>query len=228
MAIAEPDASAAREEFIPALTPEIESVFRAGASVDAKKMKMQVPIVCLQTLEEQGAIAALRRLAADMQREFMTWSVSRGLVKESGKGMGDMYRDPNRMLEFIRRHKENGLYLLADFRQCLEDRTVARALREMVMEGETSRALLVLTAPRLLVPPELQSACVTFNWPESDGVDFVAIYEEVLVEVAASAGRPVRLEDPIRTALLTRVKDMPVGRARFEIAKELMARTRTG
>ena len=54
----------------------------------------------------------------------------------------------------------------------------------------------------------------------------VALYEEVLVEVAASAGSPVRLEEAIRKALLARVKDMPVGRARFEIAKELMSSTR--
>lgn len=215
----------AHGEFVPELPPDLESIFRTGASVDAGKMKMQVPIVCLQTIEEQGAIAALHRLASDMQREFMTWSASRGMVKADGKGMGDMYKDPLRALEFIRRHKENGFYVLADFRQCLEDRTVVRTLREMVMEGETSRALLVLTAPRLPVPPELQSACVSFNWPESEGVDLVALYEEVLSEVAASAGRPVRLGEAIREALLARVKEMPIGRARFEIAKALMART---
>ena len=44
-----------------------------------------------------------------------------------------------------------------------------RVLREMVMDLETSRLMLVLTSPRLPAPPELAQACATFDWPAADG-----------------------------------------------------------
>jgi len=206
---------------------DLETIFRTASSFDAGKLRMQVPIVCLQTWDEKGAIAALRRLAETLRREFYIWSASRGLVKDGGQAMGEMYRDANRALEFIRRQKNNGLYVLADFRPLLDDRTVVRVLREMVMEMETARLMLVLTAPRLPAPPELSQACVSFDWPGGGAVDLESMYQEVLAEVAASTGRVARLDRPSRDALMERLKEMPAGRARFEIARALMASGQT-
>jgi hypothetical protein len=212
------------EEAVPEIPADLEGIFRTATRFDAGKMRMQAPIVCLQTWEEKGAIAALRRLAASLQREFYVWSAGRGLVKENGQAMGDLYREPARALEFIRRHRSNGLYVLADFRPCLEDKMVVRILREMVMELETARSMLVLTAPRLPAPPELQPVCVSFDWPAGGQADPQALYEEVAEEVAAATGLGIDLPRAEREALLKQVKEMPAGRARFEIARALMAR----
>src|SRR6185503_8783794 len=144
---AAPAAAPPHEEAVPDIPEALEGIFRTATRFDTGKLRMQVPIVCLQTWEEKGAIAALRQLAASLQREFYVWSVGKGLVKENGQLMGDIYREPGRALEFIHRHKSNGLYLFADFRTWLEDKAVVRLLREMAMELETARSMLVLTAP---------------------------------------------------------------------------------
>jgi CheY-like chemotaxis protein len=210
-------------EAIPDMPSDLDDIFQMVATLDLGKMRMQVPIICLQTLEERGAIDALRAVAARLGRGFYTWSAVRGLAKDDGHLIGEMYRDPVKALEFIRRQKESDLYLLADFRQCLEDRTVVRVLREMVMGMETSKHLLVLTAPRLPVPPELQLACAAFDWPKGSDADLAALYEEVMSEVSASAGRAIRLDRAAREAIMEKVREMPAGRARFEIARALMA-----
>ncbi|MGH9750978.1 MAG: hypothetical protein ACRD6R_13800, partial [Candidatus Polarisedimenticolia bacterium] len=220
---APPPAAAVRAEAAPPVPAELEEIFQVEASLDVGRMKMQVPIVCLQTWEEKGAIQALRRLAAVVQREFYTWSASKGVMKDDEQPMGEMYRDPARALEFIRRQKGRGLYLLADFRACLEDRTVVRLLREMVMDLQTAHTMLVLTAPRLPVPPELGPLCVTFDWPRSEGQDLNALFDEVRQEVAATTGHPIRLDPAARESLLEKVREMPAARARFEIARALMA-----
>lgn len=222
--VASPPPSGGQAEApLPSPPPDLEAIFRMIASLDVGKIGIQVPIVCLQTWEEQGAINVMRHLAASLQRDFYTWSAARGIQKE-GQGMGEVYRDPNRALEFVRRQKEMGVYVLADFRRCLEDPTVVRSLREMVMEMETARSLLVLTGPRLPIPPELQPACASFDWPAGGGGDLEALYEEVLAEISASSGRPFRLDGAARQALLERARGMPAGQARFEIARALMAR----
>ena len=216
----------ADEEAGPDIPVELDDIVRAATRLDAGRMRMQVPIVCLQTWEEKGAVATLRRVAAALGREFYLWSAARGLLKDGGQPMGDMYREATRALEFIRRQKNNGLYILADFRPFLDDRMVVRALREMVMESETARALLVLTAPRLPLPPELAQVGVTFDWPAGGSTDVEALYDEVAAEIAATADRAAVLALPERNALLKRVKELPAGRARFEIARALMGRTK--
>src|SRR2546426_296799 len=216
----------AAEEAGPDIPVELDNIVRAATRLDAGRMRMQVPIICLQTWEEKGAVATLRRVAAALGREFYLWSAARGLLKDGGQPMGDMYREAARALEFIRRQKNNGLYVLADFRPFLDDRMVVRALREMVMESETARALLVLTAPRLPLPPELAQVGVTFDWPAGGSTDVEALYDEVAAEIAATADRAAVLALPERNALLKRVQELPAGRARFEIARALLGRTR--
>jgi CheY-like chemotaxis protein len=222
-AASRPSSSGQAEAPTPSPPPDLEAIFRMIASLDVGKIGIQVPIVCLQTWEEQVAIQAMKHLAVALQRDFYTWSAARGIQKE-GQAMGEVYRDPNRALEFIRRQKEKGVYVLADFRRCLEDSTVVRSLREMVMEMETARSLLVLTGPRLPIPPELQPACASFDWPAGGGSDLEALYEEVVAEISSSSGQPIRLDGAARQALLERARGMPTGRARFEIARALMAR----
>ena len=132
-------------------------------------------------------------------------------------------RDPVRALGYIGRQRRKAVYLLTDFRQYLEQPTIVRMLREMVMEGRTVRSLLVLTSPQLAVPAELEAACAFFEWPESEGGDLGAIFEEVRANIAASTGREIHIGAEARDALLEKVKEMPPERARFEVARALLA-----
>jgi hypothetical protein len=221
-AAAPPPPAPAAEQAQP-MPADLEDIFRIEASLDVGRMKMQVPVICLQTVEEKAAIKVLYQTAASMQRDFYTWSAARGLLKDNEQPMGEMYREPLRALEFIRRQKNRGLYLMADFRTCLEDRTVVRTLREMVMEQETAHTMLVLTAPRLVLPPELSAACVVFDWPAATGDDLTALFEEVRTEVQTATRVALQIEPASRDALLARTRGMPAGRARFEMARALMA-----
>ena len=213
---------------VPQIPAELESIFMVGVSLAIGKLKMQVPIICLQTWEEQLAITALRRFATTLQREFHTWSATRGIVKEGDQSMGEMYCDPIRALEFIRRQQGNGLYALVDFRSCLDNGRVVRSLREMFMENEIARCMIVLIAPVLPVPPELQPATKMFSWPETGSDDFGEVLEAVRAEVATSSGHSVNLDPETRRLLIERVQGMPAGRARFELACALMARVQRG
>jgi len=207
---------------------ELQSILAAGADVELGKMTLQIPIICLRTWEEQAALDALRPMAGTMKRAFFTWSATRGIVKEDGTVMGEMYCDPIQALEFIRRQKTNGLFVLIDFHSCLEDRKVVRMLREMFAAGETGRGMIVLTGPVIPIPPELQPACQMFDWPRGGGVDFDRVLEEVRGELTAAGGDPIDLDPEARRLLHGRVRGMPAGRARFEVLCALRGRGQSG
>jgi len=211
-----------------AVPPELETIFAAGAAVDIEKMTLQIPIICLQTWEERAALDALQPMAGTMKRAFYTWSATRGIVREDGTVMGEMYCDPIQALEFVRRQKTNGLYILIDFHNCLEDRKVVRMLREMFDAGETGRGMLVLTGPVIPVPPELGPACQLFDWPPGGAIDFNQVLEEVRNEVTTAGGDAIELDAETRRLLLERVQGMPAGRARFEFLCALRGKGRSG
>jgi hypothetical protein len=98
----------------------------------------------------------------------------------------------------------------------------------MFMDGETARCMMVLTAPELSMPPELQPACKSFEWPEAAPANFGEVLEEVREEVATSSGQSIDLDPETRRLLIERVQEMPLGRARFEFACALMARVQSG
>jgi len=142
--------------------------------------------------------------------------------------MGEMYCDPIQGLEFIRRQKTNGLFVLIDFHNWLEDRKVARMLREMFAAGETGRGILVLTGPVMPIPPELQPFCQVFDWPRGGEIDFDQVLEEVRSELTTAGGDPIDLDPEARRLLHDRVRGMPAGRARFAVLCALRSRGQSG
>ncbi len=251
------DARTTAEETAPEIPAELQSIFRVSADIDAESLNLQVPIICLQTLEEHGAIDALRRLAGELGRKLYTWSATRGIVDgagnapaqanakprrliselwskllawtsigetvdEAGKVLAQAHLDPLSALEFIARQTHDGMFILADFGRCLEDPRIVRTLREMVMEGHTARAMIVLTAPGMIIPPELESSCEVFDWPASEEQDIEAVFNQARQAMEVAVGRPISLDADARENLLERLKGMSAGRARFEIARTLM------
>ena len=97
-----------------------------------------------------------------------------------------------------------------------------RSLREMVMEGQTARLTVVLTAPRLVVPPELETACARFDWPATERIDLPALIDEVRSSLEQNGNQPRVLEDAEQKELLDKLSGLPAARARFEIARCLV------
>ena len=201
---------------------ELENILRTATTLDAASLRLQVPIVCLQTVEEQEAIEVLRTLAKELSREFYVWSAARGLVGASGASLGEIYNNSVRALEFIRHQQQQALFVLVDFRPYLEDALIVRTLREMVLEGQTARLTVVLTAPLFLIPPELESACARFDWPATDRIDLSVLINEIRSSLEQLGNRPRSLGSSEHKDLLDKLRGLPVARARFEIARHLM------
>jgi len=140
----------------------------------------------------------------------------------SNTGAGNAHLDPNSALECIAGQTRDSMFILADFGRCLEDPKIARTLREMVMEGRTARTMLVLTAPRISIPAELEGSCEMFDWPDSNEHDIKAVFNQVRKAMEVTLGRPISVDEQAREAILESLKGKSAGRIRFEIARELM------
>jgi len=216
-----PDPASTAEQTDQAIPEEMESIFRVAADLDAEGLKLQVPIVCLQTWEEQDAVDVLRRMAGELGRKLNTWSPSRGMLDESGEVSEQACDDPNQALDYVTRQGRDRMVLLSDFGRYLEDPQVVQTLGKMVTEGHSARVMVVLTAPRMSIPSELEDSCVRFEWPASSR-EVTAVFDEVHAAVESSAGRPIPLGAEACETIFERVRGLPDGRLRFEIARSLV------
>jgi hypothetical protein len=112
--------------------------------------------------------------------------------------------------------------VLVDFRPFLEDALIVRTLREMVIEGQTARLTVVITAPLLLVPPELESASARFDWPAAERIDHSVLIDEVRSSLEQNGNLLRTLSGSETKELLDRLRGLPIARARFEIARCLL------
>ena len=203
------------------LPADLVGISQMADQMAAGKVQVQIPIIGLRTWEETEALEALRKVSSMGKRKFFTWSAARGLVDEKGKVQRRVYRDPIRALESLRAMKQKSMGVFLDFRTYLEQPPVARLLREMVVGMELRRSLVVLVGPHLVLPPELQEASAVLDWPANGGAN-AWVLDRIKEQVESSTGRWMHLDDDTREALLDRVKEMPAGRARFEIIRALL------
>jgi ATP-dependent 26S proteasome regulatory subunit len=163
-------------------------------------VRARYPLVYLVSWEEQRVDAILGELAARHGKRLLDWSITRGLRRIGGTrgSMGvDGVADPVKVLQAVGKLSEPSLVVLKDFHPYLEDPRVVRALRELAAEFKQSLSTLVLLAPVLRIPAELEKdVCVLdvpLPGPSELGEVLRAIVGRATVALnAEEAGRLVR------------------------------------
>jgi hypothetical protein len=206
---------------------ELEQIFRVVSQLPAEGGGLEVPIVCLDTRDEQAVMGVLRDVAASLGRDLHTWSAVHGITLANEGGKGKAVGDPLQALEIIRDAVKPAVYLLTDFHRWLNDARVSRLLKELVIEGHTARSTVVMIVSGPDLPAELKPVSALFGWPALGNEGIQARFEEVRAGLQARSGREVRIDEQERGKLLARVAGLPEGRARFEITAALMGKMGT-
>jgi len=166
------------------------------------------PLVIMETIEEQRALELVRLAASDLQLPVFEWSVADGLKRYEAKPARPMPSGNYAVQDFLAPITQNeiniasgagailntqepagvlahlltltmpAVYVLKDFQRHLEDAVVARRLREVAQEFSDKRCTLVITAPSIVLPPELQAEAEFLDLPLPDRARLKQIIEE--------------------------------------------------
>lgn len=150
------------------------------------------PIIYLVTHEEERAEAIVRRAASGTKQRVLRWTAAQGFGEDDGE------LDAEGALQRLAREEGPVLGLMFDLHQRLEDPRVIRRLRDAFDGFRRRRQALVVVAPLLVLPPELEKdvAVVDLPLPKSEELS------EVLEQVAKEEGMEVEAsEGAVRAAL---------------------------
>ena len=121
------------------------------------------PLVVCETVEETRFEALVRAVAGDLALPVSTWSAASGL-SPSHPADAPKTADLSFALKVIRGCRGDGVWLLKDPQQHLENAASLRALRETAQEFAGSARTLVLVGPLVPRKPELEDLEVRFEF----------------------------------------------------------------
>lgn len=121
------------------------------------------PIIAVETYEEERIEEILKRIAAKLGIALFMWTLTRGLERV---GAGNPIYDsqhPLKALGNLAAIPNEGIYLFKDLHRYLGEADVVRKLQDLARPFARDRRALVLAAPQITLPPELEKITAFFR-----------------------------------------------------------------
>lgn len=193
-----------------AVDKELETLIRA-----------RYPIIYIVSWEEQRVENALRKIAQDRGKKIFFWTVTQGMVSNPNH-RDNATRDPIAALDAVIDSRDQALFVLKDYHAFISDVTVTRRLRDLTASLKTSYKTLIILAPTLKLPSELEKeiAVIDYGLPDHDDLD--VILEKVIQAVKENPQIDCDLDDLERDQVLKAAQGLTAMEAENVFAKSLI------
>src|SRR5438477_12040092 len=209
------------------------------------------PIVVMETVEESRAVRMVRAACSALNLAAFEWTIASGLARcgvstvatieqgafpaggyragevndfaESAKALYDS-RDPAKMLANLEGITIEAAFILKDLHRHMEDPVVVRRLRDVGQKFATNRRTVILTAPKISIPPELASLVEFLELPLPDRQRLRQIIDETLVRISKNHTLQRRLDPAGIDAMADNLRGLTEEEAERAISQALVAR----
>ncbi len=197
----------------PARPPQITAQITVQSPIDRLKVLINssTPIVVMETIEEVRAVRMVRAACTDLNLATFEWTIASGLARSGASSADPQLEDalppggydasrhndseqnskaiyhsqePAQMLGNLEAVSIEATFVLKDFHRHLEDAVVVRRLRDVGQKFSANRRTVVITGPRVVIPPELAGLVEFFDLPLPDRQRLRQIVDETLVRIS--------------------------------------------
>jgi SpoVK/Ycf46/Vps4 family AAA+-type ATPase len=174
-------------------------------------VRARVPLLYLVTWEEERVLRELEAVAAALKKPLHVWTETQGVQGShdgnGGAGEDRRVKEPSAILGRIRRDEHPGLYALVDFHPYIDQPLVRRQLRDLAHSLVTSGKTLVIVAPRLVLPLELQKEVTVVEVPLPSHAELDQHIDAIAAHLKATGGE-VHLDRRERDELVRSAQGM--------------------
>jgi len=140
----------------------------------------QVPLILVETLEEQRVVAVFQAVITTTWRPLYQWSVADGLQRLdldfSDQAAAEL--DATAVLRRIREQKERSVFLLLDLHPYLSDPVNVRLLREICQQGSVGHTVVLISPELGMLPRALRHTSVRFKLSMPDAAAIKKLVKE--------------------------------------------------
>ncbi len=163
------------------------------------------PLIFVEAKDEGRLMGLLRDAVAPIGTPLWRWSATRGIARDGGEPVYQT-TEPMRALAFIDDLDGHGVFVFADGHHALEDPRVVRRVKELAHAAGAGRTI-VVTAPRTIVPPELQGLAASWTLRPPSEEELAALLGRTLEDLRARA-IPIHLGNDERGAFVDALRGL--------------------
>jgi SpoVK/Ycf46/Vps4 family AAA+-type ATPase len=169
-------------------------------------IRAKYPILYIVSWEERRVYETLTKVCQGLNRTLHTWTVTQGMKPPVSRTAGPVRPTalPGELeaLALVHEAPESTVFLLRDFHPFMKDYRVIRLLRDLAGQLRDKRQTIILAAPTLSLPPELEKdvTLVDFGLPEQ--ADIEATLDKVVAAVKDNPAVNVTFEPGKREQLV--------------------------
>jgi ATP-dependent 26S proteasome regulatory subunit len=209
------------------------------------------PIVVVETVEEVHAVRLVRAACASLNLAAFEWSIASGLSRcgnDAGNALlaeGTVYagpsgtghdstdmaakaiynsREPVQVLGNLEGISVDAAFILKDFHRHMDDPVVVRRLRDVGQKFSQNRRTVVITAPSIVIPPELASLVEFLRLPLPDRQRLRQIIDEMIVRVGKTRTLRRNLDSAGLDAMANNLRGLSEEEAERAVSQALVTR----
>jgi len=210
-------------------------------------------IVVMETVEETRAVRMVRAACSALNLAVFEWSIASGLMR-CGSSVGEVVsggydfadpntpenagmdsieqnvkalynsREPAQMLANLEGISVEAAFILKDLHRHMDDPVVVRRLRDVGQRFASNRKTIILTAPKIEIPPELRSLVEYFELPLPDRQRLRQIIDETLVRISKTHTLQRKLDAAGLNAVAESLRGLTEEEAERAISQALVTR----
>ena len=210
-------------------------------------------IVVMETVEETRAVRMVRAACSALNLAVFEWSIASGLMRcgstvgevvsggydfadpnapgnagmdSIGQNVKALYnsREPAQMLANLEGISVEAAFILKDLHRHMDDPVVVRRLRDVGQRFASNRKTIILTAPKIEIPPELRSLVEYFELSLPDRQRLRQIIDETLVRISKTHTLQRKLDAAGLNAVAESLRGLTEEEAERAISQALVTR----
>ena len=196
----------------------------ASSAVDIELetlIRARYPIIYIVSWEEKRVEDALRTIARDRGKKIFFWTITQGMVQNPNH-RDNATRDPIAALDAVMDSREQALFVLKDYHAFISDVTVTRRLRDLTAALKTSYKTLIILAPNLKLPNELEKDVTVVDYGLPDHEDLDQLLEGIVQSVKDNPQVDTTLSEIERDYILKAAQGLTANEAENVFAKSLV------
>jgi hypothetical protein len=196
-------------------------------------IRARYPILYLVSTEELRVQQMLTEIAYKRQKKVYEWSCNTGLIpggasiqSQKTKNLGT--RDPLTALDQVIEQVEPALFVFKDFHPFLARNhyAVIRKLKEIALQLKNSYKTIILIAPVLEIPSELEKEVTVVTVPLPDRDELAGLLDRIIAEIKTFKRIKLDLDPTGRERLLQAALGLTLGEAENVFAKIIVKQER--
>ena len=190
----------------------------------ATLIRSDTALITIESDEEARIVETFRHVVGQVWRPLYRWSITDGLQRldmdVEGKVM--VGTDSTATLQAIKDNRERSIYLLLDFHTYLRYGMALRLMREILARHETGAHTIVLVAPKMELPPELEASAVRFalKLPDEAALSKL-VRDEAFAYSREHQGRRVEIDHAVLKTIVRNLAGLAMADAR-RVARTLV------